>query len=341
MRSSCLCIGLLAALAACRKPESVCPEPPSAGAGWPCDTHADCIPLPDPPLGGDWNWQVEENFVGHAVFDPNSGNEILIERVAYGSNWTNSQLYSYNLSSEVLQLVFQGPLSGSKSSWGTSGWIAFTQASAPNWNIWKVKANGDSLTQLTFNGNSFRPLWSPDGTQIGYETGALGPPQYNMQNIRMTSSGTPIDTLWNTGAFAGQAVWALPNRTFNVFAWVYSCHWEGNPSTDLIYQLPDSIMQNGLPKGAAYLPGSHSMIWSHLTGLYRTDLTSGATERLLATCNSSYFMDLDYSPHTGKLLAVRRRESTPDGVILNIENDVMLMNPDGSCPQVIQIPWPG
>lgn len=329
----------LLTLLGCRKSETVSPNPPPAGPALPCGTHAECIPLPNPPLGGDWNWQIEENFVGHAVFNPNSGNEILLQRDPFGGGWANSELYRYNMVTGTLELIHEGILTH-RPRWGTSGWIAFTQASAPNWNIWKVKANGDSLTQLTFNGNSFSPLWSPDGTQIGYETGALGPPQYNLQNIRMTSSGAPIDTLWNTGAFAGQAVWALPNRTFNVFAWVYSCHWEGDPSTDLIYQLPDSIMQNGLPKGAAYLPSSHSMIWSHLTGVYRTNLTTGATERLLATCNSSYFMDLDYSSHTGKLLAVRRRESTPDGVILNIENDVMLMDPDGSCPQVIEIPWP-
>lgn len=329
----------LLTLVACRKPESVSPDLPPAGPELPCGTHAECIPLPDPPLGGNWNWQVEENHAKHAMFNPNNGQEILLQRDPYGGGWANSQLYRYNLATGTLELIHEGIFTH-RPRWGTNGWIAFTQASAPNWNIWKVKANGDSLTQLTFNGNSFSPLWSPDGTQIGYETGALGPPQYNLQNIRMTSSGALIDTLWNTGAFAGQAVWALPNRTFNVFAWVYSCHWEGDPSTDLIYQLPDSIMQNGLPKGAAYLPSSHSMIWSHLTGVYRTNLTTGATERLVATCNSSYFMDLDYSPHTGKLLAVRRRESTPDGVILNIENDVMLMNPDGSCPQVIEIPWP-
>ena len=37
--------------------------------------------------------------------------------------------------------------------------------------IWKIKVNGDSLTQLTFSGENFYPRWSPDGRKIIYEQG--------------------------------------------------------------------------------------------------------------------------------------------------------------------------
>ena len=340
MRNQALLCLLLLAAAACRKPEPVSPCPDNGDDPIPCDTHLPCTPLPQPPLGGDWNWQITEYFVKFAVFNPTNGNEVLIQRDPFGGGWANSEFYRFYLNPGTLELVHEGNFTHGP-SWGSSGWIAFTQASAPNWNIWKVKANGDSLTQLTFNGNSFRPIWSPDGTEIGYESGFLSQPALNGLNIRMSSAGTPIDTLWDLGAFAGHPVWFSQNRTYNVFAWVYSCTWGASSGTDLIYQLPDSVMQQGLPQGAAYVPATHSMVWSHRTGLYRTHLTTGYTERLIATCNSSYFSALDYSPHTNKLLAVRWRASTPDGVILNMENDVLLMNPDGTCPQVIHIPWPG
>jgi len=35
--------------------------------------------------------------------------------------------------------------------------------------IWKIKINGDSLTQLTFNRRTFFPDWSPDGEKIAYD----------------------------------------------------------------------------------------------------------------------------------------------------------------------------
>jgi Tol biopolymer transport system component len=50
-------------------------------------------------------------------------------------------------------------------------WITFSDQ-----RIWKIKVNGDSLTQLVSdeNGEAFFPNWSPDGTTIAYDIG-LGP----------------------------------------------------------------------------------------------------------------------------------------------------------------------
>ncbi|MEA3431120.1 MAG: hypothetical protein U9R01_00345 [candidate division WOR-3 bacterium] len=44
-------------------------------------------------------------------------------------------------------------------------WIAFVKDAR----IWKIKVNGDSLTQLTFNRRTFFPDWSPDGKKIAYD----------------------------------------------------------------------------------------------------------------------------------------------------------------------------
>jgi Tol biopolymer transport system component len=49
--------------------------------------------------------------------------------------------------------------------WSPDGlWIAFRQ----NGYIWKMKLNGDSLTQLTFEGCNYYPTWSHDGNLITY-----------------------------------------------------------------------------------------------------------------------------------------------------------------------------
>jgi TolB protein len=46
-----------------------------------------------------------------------------------------------------------------------SKWIAFSE----NAQIWKKKFDGDSLTQLTFEGRNFFPTWSPDGKWIAFD----------------------------------------------------------------------------------------------------------------------------------------------------------------------------
>jgi TolB protein len=44
-------------------------------------------------------------------------------------------------------------------------WLAFDNYAQ----IFKIKLNGDSLTQLTFGGRNFFPDWSPDGKKIAYD----------------------------------------------------------------------------------------------------------------------------------------------------------------------------
>ncbi|MBL7961496.1 PD40 domain-containing protein [bacterium] len=52
--------------------------------------------------------------------------------------------------------------------WSPDGeWIVYTDYSKGR-NIFKIKSNGDSITQLTFEGNSIFPRWSPDGEKIVY-----------------------------------------------------------------------------------------------------------------------------------------------------------------------------
>lgn len=49
--------------------------------------------------------------------------------------------------------------------WSPLGdWITFHM----NAQIYKIKTDGDSLTQLTFTGRNFFPNWSPDGSKIVY-----------------------------------------------------------------------------------------------------------------------------------------------------------------------------
>lgn len=55
-------------------------------------------------------------------------------------------------------------------AWGPRGeWLAFNYGQ-----IYKIKANGDSLTQLTYDGNNYLPAWSSDGKWIAYDNTNCG-----------------------------------------------------------------------------------------------------------------------------------------------------------------------
>ena len=80
------------------------------------------------------------------------------------SSMPNHGIYLISPDGEEIQLWHQGI--ASSPAWSPCGqWIAFSQ----NAQIWKKKIDGDSLTQLTFEGRNFFPSWSPCGHWIAYD----------------------------------------------------------------------------------------------------------------------------------------------------------------------------
>jgi hypothetical protein len=218
--------------------------------------------------------------------------------------------------------------------WGSNGWILLNLRSGQGENIYKIKDTGDSLTQVTFTSMNFSPIWSPGCTAYGYgHTGDLGG-QILVDAVSGSSDTLSSVPLNNTSCWFEEGKVASIG-TSGVFI--------GDLATDQVTRvcgLPSDLYDFASPAGISVLPGDQTILWMHTGGLYRTDMASGSTEHLFCTCNSQYFVGLDYSPQTNKLLTTRITRTPMNDHDLLIATEIVLMNPDGTGQEVLNIPFP-
>jgi hypothetical protein len=156
-----LCLlGWCAFIGACTKPDSTNPKTPDI----PADTSSlkfECSELPAEPVPFGWKDSLrsgEENVL-QFMYNPANANEIIY--MAAGDQAGSNKLYTYRLPQrERVFLGFCGPYAPSVNS---KGWVVFSSVEQ---DVFKIKCNGDSLTQLTSNHVSHAPSWDYLGSSI-------------------------------------------------------------------------------------------------------------------------------------------------------------------------------
>lgn len=98
------------------------------------------------------------------AWSPDGSTIIYYHAANYGDLADTCGLYFINPDGTDRRLFLNATVDGP--DWSPDGeWMVFSA----NARIWKIKVNGDSLTQLTLNRRTFFPDWSPDGKKIAYD----------------------------------------------------------------------------------------------------------------------------------------------------------------------------
>jgi len=98
-------------------------------------------------------------LVRGASFNPNNSNEIVYLKY---DGLFDRYLMTYNLVTDVSQVLHQDVFNF-QPKWSMKDWIVFNNTHGQ---LWKIKSNGDSLTQLSINIQAWYPEWSPDGGNL-------------------------------------------------------------------------------------------------------------------------------------------------------------------------------
>jgi hypothetical protein len=272
----------------CKKKQDE-PEPAEEPVA-PVDTGLGCRDLPSAPQPFGWTDTTidpNQNIMAFVINPVNPDEAIIVvEGDIYGYN----KMYNFHIptrNNKYLASLGEFPPQVNK-----RGWILYSNAEN---NIFKVKTNGDSSTQLTFNKRTFDPKWDYTGKNFYYlETGFSSTPSYL---VKRTS----------TGGFLNHIEAALPNT---------ACFKKSDKilflkARDTVVTLFQKNLISGKEYGyeTALLTASYStkappyfddltvdnndlyFYWSNTSGVFRHAITGGTTEQILKNCGNYKFIN--------------------------------------------------
>lgn len=176
-------------------------------------------------------------------------------------------------------------------NWSKSGWIFYT---AIDQNIYKIKNNGDSLTQITFTTGGYNryPKISPSGNKFMYQSEVSGITNLLIQDF-LSGSVDTIKTTPATGAWS----WIDDDRIF------YTMLGNDNTQTLFVFDIYtrqekelhrlsiqgslDSLIITTIP-----LLKENSLLWCAHKFVGKTDLSSGESTIILAAFKQERFLDI-------------------------------------------------
>lgn len=260
--------------------------------------------------------------------NPNNKNEFVY--FVYDNNRINSGIYIYNMATKQKTLVLETDLAAKKQypqsdiRWSRKGWLIFADFDA---NIYKIKPNGDSLTQLTFESGNFKPEWNYDGTLFCIEH--LSPINNKYYTIIRNENGLVVDSLQNNGRdlFGGQPDWQhkqyiLGSNDNGLILFDYTAK--------KVIKIESGSTEIGRPKWI----NEDEFIYATSKGIYNFKISNNQIKQLRKTINSNFYSYINLLDNN-QMICERTKNVLVDSVkeVLSYKSTICIINP---CDTVVK-----
>jgi len=257
-------------------------------------------------------------------FNPNNDNEIAFFDRDYGNELG---IYKLNLLTNIKTPILIGVSMNAFFSWSKKDWIIFQKNT--DFNIYKIKSNGDSITQLTFNGIFHGPRWNNDGTKFMATCSSD-----NIGNRVFDQNGNVIDTI---PGWYGSGDWKHPQYIVGL---------------PLDLNLSVMNVESGLVKSEINNENSNhfsvfgwatdnKIVYGDRTGLHTYWINNGIKQKMRNYCNAVSYISMTRNSTSTKLVFSKLEAKLVEieGVEYEYQDaKLVIMNTDGSNEQEIIVP---
>ncbi len=205
--------------------------------------------------------------------------------------------------------------------WSRKGWLIFTDLYN---NVYKIKDNGDSLTQLTFTGKDWKPEWNKEGTLFLTEHYSTTLKKYF--NIIHNENGAEIDTIKyneNTDLISAPPSW-------NNDKYILGTNFKGV----ILYDYKNKIMKE-IPIDrelfSLYIPtwiNNNEFVCTGVNGIYIYNITNNKVKQIRSNPNSNQYSFVNLLPNN-QMICERDYSKMIDSIngIIATKHTICILNP--------------
>lgn len=259
--------------------------------------------------------------------NPNNKNEFVY--FVYDYKLNNSGIFIYNILTKQKSLVIESDLRARKNypqsdiRWSKKGWLIFADFDA---NIYKIKPNGDSLTQLTFSRSNFVPEWNIDGTKfcIQHYSSLLK----KHFTLIIDENGNNLDTIdyYNKQVILNQPHWQHDK-------YLLGSNDIGIVLYDYINEKVTEINIGNLSMGFMRWINNDEFIYNGTNGIFVYNITNNQIKQIRKMVNSNVYANLNLL-NNNQIVCERTKTILLDSMkqIYGEKNSICIINP---CDTVV------
>jgi hypothetical protein len=307
-----LILFLLVLLAKCRKDEKIVTTPRDNNLVFRNPPPLDTCPYLPPSLSGSgYTYSIAHPFCSKACFNPKNGAEFVYLR--------DNQIYIFDTLKNQSTPVFvssNGIVAADRIIWSTNGWIFFNNYNyTPTGQIWRIKRNGDSLMQVTKDGEMNQDFAiNNEGTRIAVGRQSSINNQYYIAIVNI--SGKILDTV-KSNLVGGYMQWSPDDTKLLLNGGIAGSNfievsYYDFKSKAVTHFYTDTASEAPHFDGFAWLSDSKNIITISDKGIYRVNSASGKVTQLKSACSTRFYLWVSVSPDSKKFLCAKNQNFVVD-----------------------------